>query len=250
MKVFIDYRLNNTGKGLFLRRLIPSLQEIGVACRFRPKGCDVALGISKWLTNTNLPKVLRLDGIHLTGSNEKIRKSMKQSNALVYQSRFAKSYIKSHMKVPKRLEFVIYNGADPRDYLSSAARCGYLMAAHWGNRKHKCLRAHIEYAAAHPDDTFYLAGACRVKPTANLHCLGDLAPQAMVDYQRRCKGLVYLADLDWCPNVVVESRVAGMEIVFNQRCSAVAELCGLDVEQLYIDSIAKQYRDVFRCLVG
>ena len=40
MNVFIDYKLNDSGKGKFLQRLIPFLDDIGVKCSFKLKGCE------------------------------------------------------------------------------------------------------------------------------------------------------------------------------------------------------------------
>ncbi|MCP3683674.1 MAG: hypothetical protein GY861_13395 [bacterium] len=58
--------------------------------------------------------------------------------------------------------------------------------------------------------------------------------------------MVYLADLDWCPNAVVEARVAGLHVIYEPKCKAVKELCELDVKELYIHNIAKQYKKVFK----
>lgn len=245
MKLFIDYILNDSGKGHFLKRLIPCLEVQGVRCKFSPKGCDVALGISKWKTKTSLPKVLRLDGIHLNGQNDKIAIAIKKADCVIFQSKFAKEFIGSHILVKPKRYAIIYNGASPDEYNRAQHRSGYLMAAHWKNRKHKRLPDHIKYAEKNPCDMFYIAGKVSANLPKNMVKLGDISNKILAQYQSRCIALVYLADIDWCPNVVVESRVAGMQIIYNPECKAVAELVGLPLDRLYINNVAAQYRKVF-----
>lgn len=246
MNLYIDYKLNDSGKGKFLKRLIPELKNLGIKTKFYPTGCDVALGISKWRGKLpRMPRVLRLDGIHLTGENEHIVASIKNSHALIYQSYFAKNFIKKRLKIHKKNEYVIYNGANPEDYEKGLQRKSCFMAANWGHRHHKRLDLHLKYAAEHKDKQFYLAGKCPAKDTSNLKVLGQLSESAMRDWLSACKTFVYLADLDWCPNVFIEAKVAGVKhMVINPECKAVEELTRVEAQELYISNIAKQYKKV------
>jgi len=38
MKLFLDYKLNESGKGKFLHRLIPALEQLGVNTYYKEKG--------------------------------------------------------------------------------------------------------------------------------------------------------------------------------------------------------------------
>jgi glycosyltransferase involved in cell wall biosynthesis len=256
MKVFIDYKLNESGKSKFLKRLIPALKKIGVECRFKQKGCDVALGISWWHTKTKLPKVLRVDGIYLNSGkkekyrNGKVRTAIKKADHVIYQSKFAKKTVNKRLKVNPKCS-VIYNGADPEYYDSAVCydnphETNYLMCARWGNRKHKRLKDHIRYAENHPDIHFYLAGETDRRTPENVTKLGWVRDIELRRYQKTCSHLVYLADTDWCPSGVIEAILAGCEVIYNPKCKAVKELCGLPVEKLYIDNVAKQYKKVLR----
>jgi len=254
MKLFLDYKLNESGKGKMLRRLIPELEKIGVTTHYKKKGCDVALGISKWQNKPNMPRVLRVDGVYLRGGkkerwrNKNIRKSIKQSHAVIFQSKFAQRTVKKRLKIQPLKECVIYNGANPAEYHRNVMGFdlfGVIMFANWRDRKHKRLSRHVKWAKDHPDKKCYLIGECDVKSTDNLEVVGQLPEKDLKEYLASVGSMVYLADLDWCPNSVVEARVAGLNVIYDPKCKAVKELCGLDIKELHIDNVALKYKKVF-----
>lgn len=258
MNVFIDYKLNDSGKGKFIQRLIPALRKIGVKCKFKQKGCDVALGVSGWKTKTSLPRVLRVDGIYLdkgkkqTWRNKQIRTAISKSDYVIYQSKFSKNTVNKKFKINPPCS-VIYNGANPDDYrnakpIKSPYKYNVLMAARWGNRKHKRLDAHLEAIKNTNSDNvhFWLAGECDVKSTEKLTVLGYLPDEELRRYMVMADTFLYLADLDWCPNVIVEARIARMDIEHNKSCKAVDELIYADLRHLHIDYVARQYKKVFK----
>ena len=257
MKLFLDYKLNDTGKGKFLKRLIPELDKLDVQVRFKPNGCDVALGVVKWNRLPDMPRVLRIDGIHLTKGkkqawrNEQIRKSIKNSHAAIYQSQFAKKTVKKHLKVSLKREYVIYNGANPKDYeieplkLPLSYIYNRLMCARWANRKSKRLMEHLRIVDACPDLHFYLAGEHPpIVPQPNLVDLGRIPDEVLRKYMVSCAKLVYMAHPDWCPNTVVEARMAKMDIIYERGCG-VEEVALAPMENLFIWNVAKQYKQVF-----
>lgn len=255
MKVYIDYKLNESGKSKFLQRLIPALAKIGVECSFKQKGCDVALGISKWRSMTTLKKVLRVDGIHLAKGkkeawrNEQIRKSIKKSDTVIFQSEFAKKTIVKKLKVKPKC-YVIHNGANPDDYNIEKLKLPHtrniLMCARWANRKTKRLKAHLDYLDTH-EEHFYLAGEHPpIRPRANLTDLGHLPDDELRKYQASCDQLLYLTKVEWCPNAVVEAIVAGLPVTHLAECEAVEELCNFPREHFFIDNIARKYKRVFK----
>lgn len=259
MKLFLDYELNESGKGKFLQRLIPALAMIGVETCYKEKGCDVALGLSKWRDKPDMPRVLRIDGVHLRDGkkerwrNKSIRKGIKQSHAVIFQSKFAQRIVKKHLKVKPKKEYVIYNGVNPKNYTTTSPVVSYeenyLMSARWGTGKHerksKRQKEHIRYAEEHPDIHFWLAGETDRKFPSNVTKLGWLEDSELRRYQYLCSHFVYLVKTDWCPSGVVEAIMAGCKIIYNPKCEAVKELCNLDVKELYIDNIAQQYKKVF-----
>lgn len=287
MKVFLDYKLDMSGKSKFLRRLIPALEKLGVYC-VRSQKADVALGISKWQTKTALPKVLRVDGIHLKKGpkfdwrNKQIRKSIKMSDIVIYQSQYSKYMTEKHLRVSTP-SYVIYNGASPEDYVGLVRPEGFekhkiniLMCARWANRKSKRLGLHFEVAAAAQDMHFWLAGECDAKSNKNVTVLGILPDEQLRRYQAHADALLYLAHPDWCPNTVVETAVSGTPIVC-LKGSGVEELvqmargvsCSKDINaivealreralikypacaySLYISAVAQKYKAVFEGLLN
>lgn len=257
MNVFLDYKPNETGKGKFLRRLIPALDKLGVSVRRKEKGCDVALGISWWLRRPpDMPRVLRVDGIHLTKGkkqawrNERVHKAIKKSHGVIFQSQFARRTVKKRLGLKPKREYVIYNGADPADYklapMDLPHEKNVLMAARWANRKSKRLDLHLEVVDGYsnrPEVHFYLAGeAPPIKPRSNLTVLGHLPDNELRKWQCSCRYFIYMVPTDWCPNVVIEALVAGMAINWH-RGSVVDELMLKKREEFYIDNIARQYKE-------
>ena len=230
MKLFLDYELNNSGKGKFLRRLIPALKKIGVETYFREKGCDVALGISRWRTKTKLPKVIRVDGIHLKENdknnwkNERIRKGIKKSEAVIYQSEYARKQCEDFFQLKKKHTYVIFNGANPEDYditMPGYTEYSVISSAKWchrnGYRKHKRLQTVIDVAKAckRKDVHFFIAGKLldKYNDTENLTFLGQLKDEILRRYLAEMDAMLYPAAYDWCPNAVVEALCAEVPVI-------------------------------------
>ena len=263
MKVFIDYDLNDSGKGKFLQRLMPALAKIGVECYFKASGCDVALGISRWRNKPDMPKVLRVDGIYLEGEdkrdrwiNEEIKKSIKKADAVIFQSQFARRMVVEKLNPRIRKDYVIFNGANPDDYMVEPIDTGFkhniIASAKWCNRhglrKSKGLKETIaKMLELKAEDTgLFIAGEVPDRYQQNgIKFLGRLTVSDLRRWLKTCDTMVYRARFDWCPNAVVEAIVAGCKIIYNPLCEAVRELSSVRPEELYIDNIARQYKEVF-----
>ena len=235
MKVYIQYRVNNTGKGKFLGRLLPAFDRLGVEYAFKEKGCDVALGFTRWRKRPpQMPRVLRVDGIHLVkGDRERyrnalIKDSIKKSHLVIWQSHYARFMCKRSLSVQPRADTVIYNGADPKDYDVEPIQSPYpknvILSAKWmaSNqhvRKHKRLKDSIKiarhYTTTHPDVCFWIAGRWRelAKKHPRVVYLGLLKEPVLKRYLKMADVMLYLAYYDWCPNAVVEAMAAGAKIV-------------------------------------
>ena len=261
MKLFLDYTLNNSGKGKFLQRLIPALERLGVTTHFKDKGCDVALGISWWHTETKLPKVIRVDGVHLVKNdknnwkNGRIKDGVKRADAVIYQSAFAQREVKRFLKLKDKKEFVVFNGADPKDYDVEPIDTGFpnniIASGKWcdrnGVRKSKGLKATLQTMLEMKSSVcgLFVAGDVPEKYRSDgITFLGRLEEPMLRRWLKTCDTMVYMAKYDWCPNAVVEAVVAGCKIIYNPKCEALSELAVLKPEELHIDNIAKQYKHV------
>jgi len=262
LNVYIQYKLNTSGKGLFLSRLIPALKDIGVECRFKEKGCDVCLGISKWRGSTKLPKVLRVDGVHLEpgheAQNHAIKKSIQSADAVIFQSKFAQSKVKEVLKVKPRKEYVIYNGANPKDYENQGIDryIGHtLISGKWERkgkeRKQKNLKMMLDiaymYCNKNPYNHFHVAGKTKLKsPHENIIMHGYLKEKELRKLIAMCDSMLNAPTVDWMPNAVVEAKVAGLKLIVNhKKCPVMKEIKEAPREAFFISNIAKQYKKVF-----
>jgi glycosyltransferase involved in cell wall biosynthesis len=262
MRVFVDYEMNESGKGKFLSRLIPALGAIGIELSFSPKGCDLALGISRWRTKPHMRRVLRVDGIYMDGEdkrdrwvNEQIRKAIKKSNSVIFQSRYARETVIKNLRPSIKKDYVIYNGANPDDY-RDVIETGYaeniIASAKWCNRhglrKSKGLKQTLAKLLEFSESNvgLFVAGDVPARYRCEgVHFLGHLPETELRKWLATCDKMVYMAQRDWCPNAVVEAIVAGCEIVCDPECRAVRELVRVDPKNLYISAIAQQYKRVF-----
>lgn len=258
MKLFLDYKLNDSGKGKFLCRLIPALQEVGVVTSFSHCKCDIALGVSWWRTKVQMPRVLRVDGIHFIENdktnwkNDRIRKAIKRSTAVIYQSEYAKKEVIKKFKLKNKKCFVIFNGANPADYEKiSMARVlnrdvvRIISSAKWcyrnGYRKHKRLKTIIQ-AAKMPgwnNVQFLVAGQTMggFEDTSNLKFLGQLTEENLRFWLASSDIMFYPAEYDWCPNSVVESICAGLPVICTEGHGAteLVRACGGKIINSKID---------------
>ncbi len=253
MKLFLDYKLNESGKSKFLKRLIPSLSSLDVSVHYKEKGCDVALGISRWRTKIKIPKVIRVDGVHLKRNdkndwkNERIRKGIKKADAVIYQSEYARRECEKKFMVKKEKTFVIFNGANPADYQAKlTTRINVISSAKWchrnGWRKHKKLKTVIRVAKLMPDVNFFVAGRLHedLKSTNNLTFLGYLKDEVLRKYLSSAEVMFYPAKYDWNPNAMVEALCAGCPgvVTSGHGGTELVESCGGIVADTVDDMIA------------
>lgn len=294
MKVYLDYKINESGKGKFLSRLIPALSDIGVDVVARPEGCSAALSIGVFEKTIGLPKVLRIDGIRVKKSasakwyNNKIKDSIKHADAVIWQSEFAKNYIKKKIKAECKKEYVIHNGACSDEFnvvpAKSNTKYNVILAAKWGTkktRKYKGIKKMLEIAREHcaknPDVSYWVAGeTLEAFKHGRITFLGTIKSKTMAAYYKLSDVMLNLATLDWCPNATIEAIVAGVPVVCydnsgvgeisqgygtvlsinsanEEIISSVETWFGKNIshtDKYNIDNIAEQYKRVFEYVSG
>jgi len=239
LRLFIDYKLTDSGKGNFLRRLMPALENIGVKCV--KKKADVALGISKWKSNPKgLPRVLRVDGAHVwnTGRNrwvnKNIKKGIKSSDLVIWQSKFAGRMVPVLLKCQPENSCIIYNGANPNDFnvplIKKPRPKMVILSSRWKTRPQKRLRESLKIAKIlmkqRKDVGFWLAGKTDKKTKQDgVYVLGHLDQKTLARYLRTADVMLAIPWYDWCPNAVVEALVAGCPVVCNNG-SGTEEIVG------------------------
>jgi len=239
MNVFLQYEMNETGKGLFLARLEPELKKLDVYLKTSPKGCDLTLSLTSWRKESGkLPRVLRLDGVHMVQGkrigwrNDQISKGIKKSDVAIWQSRFCKRIVGGMLGKPKK-NFVIFNGMNPDEFsqvdpIRSPYPRNIMMLAKWDYkdktpRKHKRLKeaAKIarDYTAIDPQACFWIVGNTKERryESERIRYTGWLEIEETKRYMKMCDVGVYPAWFDWCPNSVVESISAGQYMIVSNN---------------------------------
>ena len=250
MKIFIEHKMDESGKGKFFQRMTKVWDKQGVAWSQDPSGCDVRLAVTRFRTKFKGPTVLRIDGAHmnfnfdvtkyklkkkeiikkLEWKNNNTAKNIQKSSAVIWQSDFCRRAGRKVFKVKPKKEYVIFNGADPADYLrTETSEKIVLMSASWVDRPHKRLKEMLdiayEYVSNNKDVVFYVAGRSSIEESKHnrVKLLGHITESELRDLLSRTSCMLNLAWYDWCPNAVVESLIAGVPVICSDG-TGVAEI--------------------------
>jgi glycosyltransferase involved in cell wall biosynthesis len=181
------------------------------------------------MTQKLAPVALRLDGIYFNtrqdweSQNEPIRRSFETSDLIVYQSNFNKRLTETYFGNHKK-SVVINNGTcfstisniqplshGAFDKYSEVWSC----ASSW--RPHKRLKDNINYFLenAPSDSCLVVAGENpdHLIKHQRVFYVGKLTWEQCISLYKRSKKFIHLAFLDHCPNVVVDARASGCELI-------------------------------------
>jgi len=242
MKIFFD-NVNfgsNSGPNSFGRKLATSFVRKGhVLGHDNP---DVQLSFIQ--SNNNLaPTVLRLDGIYFNSEqawenlNAPIKHSYSESAGVIYQSNFNKVLTEKYFGI-KENSVVIHNGTDleliekipalsyePLNKYETVWSC----ASSW--RPHKRLSENVRYFLEHKDDNSCLIIAGKNPDYSINHpdifYTGNLDWTNLISLYKRSKYFIHLALMDHCPNVVVDARASGCQIICASS-GGTPEIAGTD----------------------
>ena len=270
MKVYLQYDLNDSGKGKFLQRLIPELSKLGVEVS-NNKRADICLGMSKWRDEIpDMPRVLRIDGIYFRRGkkedwrNNEIRKSIKKAHAVIFQSHWYAKEVCRLLKVTPKRTYVIHNGA-PKMFSGEKnfnKKYNVLFVSNWGTkkeRKDKHLKWHVQVAEKllhRKDIQFWLIGPTpmKIENTKNMVVVGNLENKELIHWYCNADLLVYLSTPDCCPNTVVECLCSGTPVLCMKGCGVeeIVEPDGgwaqerLDLIPQNIEQMLESYREANR----
>ena len=232
---------SKSGPNHFGAKLVKYLDRLGNKCMLPPQdGADVKLSFieTRQIIKTE-PLVLRLDGIYFDPDqnyelkNGNIVRSYQQADGVIFQSEFNR-------------DISFKNGADI-EYMDTINplvhpkldnfETVWCCAATW--RRWKRLKENIMYFLQHsgPKDCLVVAGHVDAKDAIvhnRIFFVGDIDVQSLYALYKRSKYLIHLARYDSCPNVVVDARAAGCQII----CSSIAgtkEIAGPDAIMIYED---------------
>jgi len=193
-------------------------------------------------SNIVKPLVQRLDGIYFdvkqdyVQKNSNIQRTYNLANAVIFQSEFAKQLVTTWFGDHNNT-VVIHNGADfdkietispiknkTLDKYENVWSC----ASHW--RPHKRLAENVRYFLEHSSekDCLVVAGNAPEKVEHDrIFYTGNLPHNALVSLYKRSRYFIHLAKLDNCPNVVVDARACGSQIICTDS-GGTREIAGPD----------------------
>ena len=248
MKIYFDnVNLNSrSGPNSFGRKLKDSLIDKGHKVSVYPADLKEDFEVQLSFISSNIsiaPVVQRLDGIYFNVAqdyqslNSPIRKTYENASAVIFQSNFNKELTEKYFG-KKEKSFVIHNGTNTLDIkniepikneildnFSSVWCC----ASSW--RPHKRLGENVRYflESSSEDDCLVIAGSNPDYQISHprIFYAGDLSWRDLVSLYKRSSKFIHLAWLDHCPNVVVDARAAGCQIVCSST-GGTREISGKD----------------------
>jgi glycosyltransferase involved in cell wall biosynthesis len=230
MKVLLDNvnTSSSSGPNSFGKKLKIELEKLGHVAETQIENPDVQLSFIM-LTKKIAPAALRLDGIYFNTrqdwdqQNRPLKISFDASELVIYQSEFNRRLTEKFFGI-HRNSIVINNGTcfetisainrleNPiLDKFSEVWSC----ASSW--RPHKRLKDNINYflSEAPKDACLVVAGEnpdYKINDPRILYA-GQLSWEQCISLYKRSKTFIHLAFIDHCPNVVVDARASGCNII-------------------------------------
>lgn len=200
---------------------------------------DIHLNVIQGQCKVGSKNVVRLDGVYYDigrlKMNEPIKSTLRKTDGVIYQSKWAKIFVEGMLGVAPKKSAVIYNGARTSLYTAAQPEKHHfekvmLCCSHWRANKRlknivlsfiECRRktkmnlglfvvGKPDFSYSDPNVIFF--GSVK----SNIYSL-----YASADY------MCHICHLDACPNSVVEGLCSGMPVVCN-NIGGTPELVGTD----------------------
>lgn len=222
---------SRTGPNNFGKKLGYELEALGhhVTHQLTADVPDVALSFIQGYVS-GIRNVLRLDGIYFNSAqdwramNAPIKQSYDLADAVVVQSRFNQELVFKYFGERDNV-YVIHNGTTLAlidsilpENLSTSKENTWMCASSW--RPHKRLAENIRYFQQYAtDDSVLLVAGKDAQIWApdledsRIRLVGDLQWSEMISLMKSSGHFLHLALLDHCPNVVVDARACGCQVI-------------------------------------
>mgnify|MGYP003117008746 CR=1 FL=1 len=231
MKIFFEnINLNSTsGPNSFAKKLLKGVYHHKHSVTNDIQKADTHLCfIESRIGSDTVPMFQRLDGIYFNSDqdyksqNSNIQKTYHRAHGVIFQTKFNKEltfkYFGEHPNTK-----VIHNAAD-LELINQIRPLSHPKLKKYDNiwacaskwRPHKRLEDNIQYFLEHSgnNDCLVVAGATpkRMKHERVIY-VGEVDQKQLLSLYKIAKYFVHLAWLDHCPNVVVDARASGCEII-------------------------------------
>jgi glycosyltransferase involved in cell wall biosynthesis len=232
MKIYIENFDNQSDSGPngFTKKLFSHLIEEEKLKLENYDKCDLSFCLIQAQLEKKKPRVLRLDGIYFNtqqdyeSSNQSIRETYLNSDAVIFQTQFNKDLIQSWFGEHKN-GFVIRNGTDI-NFINQIPKLNHPIVGNFSEiwscsaawRPHKRLNENIRYFLefAPQDAALIVLGKDADKWLINhprIFYAGHVKWDQQIALYKASSTFLHLAWLDHCPNVVVDARASGCKIV-------------------------------------
>jgi glycosyltransferase involved in cell wall biosynthesis len=234
---------SRSGPNCFGRKLFDVLQRRGVSFDATQEPDAVLAFIQALNYSSAAPLFQRLDGIYFNTAqnysqqNQPILNTYQKADGVIFQSDFNKTLITKYFGDHPN-SIVIHNGSD-LEYIKKTPLLQaqlfqnyekiWVCASHW--RPHKRLKDNIQYFLDHsgPNDVLLIMGHTDEKPLTDnkIKYLGNIDYKSLITILKVSDCFIHLAWLDHCPNVVVDARACGCEIICSSS-GGTKEIAGRD----------------------
>lgn len=191
----------------------------------------------------HVPLFQRLDGIYFNVTqaykvqNTNIQRTYEKADGVIFQSNFNKELITRYFGKHDN-SIILHNGAD-MEFINNSKPLEastlnkyeniWCCASSW--RPHKRLSENIRYFLEHssPLDCLVVCGEVdkEIIKDKRIFYVGNLNIKQLISLYKRSAYFIHLAWLDHCPNVVVDARASGCQIICSST-GGTKEIAGPD----------------------
>lgn len=218
-----DIKREDSGKHKFLNRLAKEFKKKGI--KIVGDNADILLHIGRNISKKKAKKrVMRVDGLILNKAqsyqkkNDKILKYIDKSDAVIYQSNFCEISYREFLGVSKQNK-IIFNGADPNEFLPRDRKNFFLANCRWRphKREKQICESFVHALERGLDSDLIVAGnAEKTIKHPRIRYPGWIHPNTLQRMLSEAIATIHLSWLDWCPNSMIESAVAGCPIIYSE----------------------------------
>jgi len=248
MKILLDNALGH----IAITRMLPYWKKnhhnITTNANDKP---NIQLSFVRFGIHTNLPKILRLDGIYYDSATDYNNRNLAISNGhqiadgIIYQSIHSSMMCGKYLGKKKNLVStkIIYNGIDPNWCGSPIEHDGINIAVANKWRRHKRLKEtielFIEFLKIKPNSMLHIFGRLHDNieiKHPKIKYYGQVEREKLIDIYRKTDFTLHLSKRDSCPNSVVEYIGAGIPVITTNNCGGATEMCKLTEGCIIIDN--------------
>ena len=230
-----DFKGQARGIQKFGALLSGHLQNLGAKIVAKHERSDIHLAFVHGSHKQGAKTILRVDGVYYDRkrlhSNASIKKSVASLDGVVFQSKWAKTFVEGMLKVRSKKSTVIYNGTDQTVFKRQPTEFDhvFLCCANWRvNKRLKSIVRAFEVLLKQTSKNvglFVVGKPDFVLEHPSIRYFGQV--KNIADIYAQSDYMCHICHLDACPNSVVEGLSAGLPVLCN-NIGGTPELVGSD----------------------